>query len=292
MKVIDVQQGTSEWLEWRSQGITATDISSIMGVNPYKSRYQLFLEKKNKKKTILNANMIHGQNLEPEARKWLENSLSMDLLPLCVQHPSLSFARASLDGINIDQKYLAEIKCPASDYILDGVKQSGKFPDIYLYQVQWQMLITGFSQADLVFYDYRSQEGTIVHLKEDRDLQLLMLDEAQDFLKLLTQDTAPPLEDTDYLYLDDPELLKLIEKYDSISREKRKLDKEQKELKSLILEFGDGGSFEAAGYRATRHSFPMSYDLDKMKDDGIDLKLYQKIKEGFYFKITKIKENK
>ena len=35
-----------EWLAARNQGITATDIPTIVGANPYKSAYKLWLEKR------------------------------------------------------------------------------------------------------------------------------------------------------------------------------------------------------------------------------------------------------
>ena len=35
--VIDVEQGTREWLEARRQGIGASDIASVLGANPWQS---------------------------------------------------------------------------------------------------------------------------------------------------------------------------------------------------------------------------------------------------------------
>lgn len=34
-----------EWLDWRTKGIGGSDVSVIAGINPYKSVYQLWLEK-------------------------------------------------------------------------------------------------------------------------------------------------------------------------------------------------------------------------------------------------------
>ena len=34
MKFIDLQQRTPEWLVWRNQGITATEIAVVLGKSP------------------------------------------------------------------------------------------------------------------------------------------------------------------------------------------------------------------------------------------------------------------
>ena len=42
---VSIQQGTKEWLEWRSQGIGASDAPAIMGENPWKRPETLLQEK-------------------------------------------------------------------------------------------------------------------------------------------------------------------------------------------------------------------------------------------------------
>ena len=37
MRIVNLEQGTKEWLEWRRQGITATESSVILGLSPYKT---------------------------------------------------------------------------------------------------------------------------------------------------------------------------------------------------------------------------------------------------------------
>ena len=45
MKVVDLNQRSEEWLQWRSKGVTASDIPIILGLSPYKTRWQLWAEK-------------------------------------------------------------------------------------------------------------------------------------------------------------------------------------------------------------------------------------------------------
>ena len=45
MTVVDLNQRSDEWLNWRSLGVTATDIPVILGLSPYKTVWQLWAEK-------------------------------------------------------------------------------------------------------------------------------------------------------------------------------------------------------------------------------------------------------
>ena len=42
---ITLEQGTAEWLAWRTQGIGASEAPAILGENPWKSRRALLAEK-------------------------------------------------------------------------------------------------------------------------------------------------------------------------------------------------------------------------------------------------------
>ena len=42
---VKAEQRSPEWFALRADGITATDVSVIAGVNPYKTPYQLWAEK-------------------------------------------------------------------------------------------------------------------------------------------------------------------------------------------------------------------------------------------------------
>ena len=44
MTVVDLNQRSDEWLNWRSLGVTATDIPVILGLSPYKTVWQLLKE--------------------------------------------------------------------------------------------------------------------------------------------------------------------------------------------------------------------------------------------------------
>ena len=68
--VVELEQGSREWLEWRHKGIGASDAPAIMSENPWKSATELLREKCGPARDLgLNAAMARGTQLEPEARR-------------------------------------------------------------------------------------------------------------------------------------------------------------------------------------------------------------------------------
>jgi len=85
MKVVDLNQRSDEWLQWRSKGVTASDIPIILGLSPYKTRWQLWAEKVgriNAPDISNNPNVKRGVRLEDEARQLAEGRYGEVLLPL------------------------------------------------------------------------------------------------------------------------------------------------------------------------------------------------------------------
>src|SRR5262245_42846183 len=84
--IVELQQGTPEWREWRHNGIGASDASTIMGENPFKSAAQLLQEKRGlAQDSYQNAAMARGIELEPEARRRYIAKTGRDVRPACLQ---------------------------------------------------------------------------------------------------------------------------------------------------------------------------------------------------------------
>ena len=67
--VVELQQGTSQWLAWRHNGIGSSEASTIMGENRFKSASMLLQEKRGPVilDSVQNEAMALGTKLEPEA---------------------------------------------------------------------------------------------------------------------------------------------------------------------------------------------------------------------------------
>ena len=116
----------ADWLRYRTMGIGGSDVSMIAGINPYKSAYQLWLEKT-------------GQTEPAES----ENEYTHYML---LQSETYPFMLANLDGVvkANGEMCIFEAKT-ASAYKLDEW-QSG-IPPEYMLQVQHYMAVTDTSKA-------------------------------------------------------------------------------------------------------------------------------------------------
>lgn len=162
--IVDLQQGTPTWLEWRNQGVGASDAPAIMGENPWKSASQLLDEKCGQKTNSSNDAMTRGSELEPEARKRFEAAMDAQFVPACLQSIKLEWLRASVDGLAIDGSAVVEIKCGESVYRKTSV--SRRVPDYYFGQLQHILAVTELRSIEFWCYLPNRPE---VHLRIKRD---------------------------------------------------------------------------------------------------------------------------
>jgi putative phage-type endonuclease len=141
MRVISLNQGTPEWLDYRKTKICASDIASVMGLNPYKSPWECYQEKNGNKFPFVSDRMRRGVELEPEARSRVNEVLEAHYVPLCVEH-EIGWMFASLDGYDAGaQVPIVEIKCPGLE--THRIACDDKVPPLYYPQLQFQMYVAG-----------------------------------------------------------------------------------------------------------------------------------------------------
>lgn len=149
--VASIEQGTDAWREWRHNGIGASDASTIMGENRFKSSAQLLQEKRGPARDFgQNAAMARGTELEPEARRLYVAKTGRDVRPACLQSTRYDWLRASLDGLAVDEDAVVEIKCGQSAY--RTASQTRSVPDYYYGQMQHILAVTGFDSLDFWCY--------------------------------------------------------------------------------------------------------------------------------------------
>ena len=163
--VVKLRQGTQEWLDWRKEGIGASDASAVMGENPWKSPTYLLREKcAGKDFRYSNAKMIRGHELEAEARRRYEARIGIKVIPACLQSTTYHWLRASVDGLAIDDGVVLEIKCGESAYQYSSINH--KVPDYYFGQLQHILAITSLQVIDFWCYLPSRPE---VHIQVERD---------------------------------------------------------------------------------------------------------------------------
>lgn len=149
--IVELEQGTREWLEWRHKGIGASDAATIMGENRFKSAAELLLEKCGPARDFgQNAAMARGTELEPEARRLYIKKTGRDVRPVCLQSTRYDWLRASLDGLAVNHDAVVEIKCGQSAY--RTASQTRSVPDYYYGQMQHILAVTGLDSLDFWCY--------------------------------------------------------------------------------------------------------------------------------------------
>jgi putative phage-type endonuclease len=156
----ELTQNTPEWLEFRRKKIGASDAPIILEVSPWKTPYQLWLEKTSGSLPPSTVRQKRGLELEELARQVFEKKTGMIMFPKVVLHPSLDWMMASLDGIDIDGQAIVEIKCPGqTDH---DVAKTGKVPEKYIPQLQHQLAVTGVEIA--YYFSFDGNDGVSVSM--------------------------------------------------------------------------------------------------------------------------------
>lgn len=183
-KVILDQDGP-EWLSWRDDGVGGSEVGSVLGLNPWKSAEEVFLEKTKQVPPFMgNEATARGKAKEPIARELYERLYGWPMPPCCGQHDDYPFLRASFDGLRADGKLALEIKAPS---VANQRKVlAGDVPDYYFAQMQHQMLISGASMVHFVSYCKSrvltpAQTMHVIPYPADRDFQAYLITEVSAF---------------------------------------------------------------------------------------------------------------
>tara|TARA_B110000211_G_scaffold213414_2_gene253902 strand:- start:10949 stop:13111 length:2163 start_codon:yes stop_codon:yes gene_type:complete len=174
-----IKQRTPEWYTLRKKMITASNVASILGYNPYDSKVSI-LKKKVNNVSISNAAMAHGVKYEPLAIKEYEkkNKCTVDEVGLLV-HPTYTWLGASPDGFIISTDKLLEIKCVYT-------RDIHIVPYYYWIQVQIQLEVCNKEVCDFFqckFEDSKLVDSTLDIIKRDRDWFVKVLPELKTFQK-------------------------------------------------------------------------------------------------------------
>lgn len=184
--VVNLQQGTTEWLEWRNNGIGASDAPAIMGENPWESSAHLLSEKLGiPKKFGGNAAMARGTALEPEARKRYEAISKIRVAPACLQSNKHKWQRASVDGLAANGNAVVEIKCGERVYKITA--SSRQVPGYYIGQLQHILAVTDLPHIDFFCWLPNLPEIHLRIKRDDRYIARLVVAEQAFWRQLIKQ---------------------------------------------------------------------------------------------------------
>lgn len=187
MRLVNVKPGTDSWLHFRRVHLGASDASSILQCNPYKSILDLYEEKVFQFEQDDNPFMKRGRELESVALECFEQETGLCLFPCVVKHDSIDWMCASLDGMTIAQDVILEIKCNGKKN--HELAQKGKIPLHYQAQIQHQLACTGLEFS--YYYSFDGQEGIILEVPRDDEFIEKMIEKEFEFWQCL-QNLTPP----------------------------------------------------------------------------------------------------
>lgn len=240
---IAVLQNSKEWLEWRRQGLGASDAVIVMGISPYKTRRQLWENKLGLRPDDPESFITElGHKFEPMARAQFSLETDIDLeSDICLVHPEFKFLRASLDGHNFTQRTFAEIK-------MVGAKKMAEIKELkapiaeHVPQIQQQFLVSGYERGFYIAYSLTEDKSAIkdfchVPVVPDRPYMDRLFTELKSFWDLVLTQEPPELEERDVYEFKDRNVSNLAKQYKMLKAEidelTEKFDKVESEIKSI-----------------------------------------------------------
>ena len=167
-----------EWLRWRQQGIGGSDVSALLGLNPWKSELELWLEKTGQGSDVVadNESMEWGRIMEPVIRKHFEEVTGKNVAEVhaIMQHNKYKHMIGDIDGVTQDgdgNLAIVEIKT-ASEYKRSDWEDG--IPAYYETQVQHYLTVTGLEKAYVAVL-IGGNTFRMYEVEADKDVQKMLI---------------------------------------------------------------------------------------------------------------------
>lgn len=273
MQFLNLLQNTHEWEKFRMQKIGASDAPIIMGVSPWKTPFQLWLEKTGQAAGTQNIHMMRGHTLEETACLAFEKTMNLIVFPRVVQSQEHEWMIASLDGIDMDGEILVEIKCAGeADHAL---AIQNKIPEKYYPQLQHQLAVTGLKKG--YYYSFNGNDGVVVEVEYNSQYIEKLIEEEKKFMECLQNQIAPSLSSKDYCHRNDTDWNERAQKWLQKKQELENIEQEEKTLRNELIELANCQSSHGGGIRLTYSTRKGAIDyrsIPCLKE--VDLEKYRK----------------
>ncbi|EHK2440911.1 YqaJ viral recombinase family protein [Clostridium perfringens] len=274
-----------EWLRERQKGIGGSDVGAIMGVNQYKTAFNIYLEKT---EPILNVEKQseaarQGTDLEDYvAMRFTEETgkkVRRDNRHLI--HKDYPFMVANIDRRVVGENAILECKT-VTPY---NSKEWGgeEVPASYMLQCQHYMAVTGADKVYLAYlifstkFDYRE-------INRDEELIDIIIEAEKEFWKMVQDKTPPALDGSSaaekwvnekYKKVNEGEVIKLDSSWKELLNKRKELkeykdnvEREIKEIENQLKQnIGHAEYANAPGYSISlKQSVRKNLDSSKIKE--------------------------
>lgn len=245
---------TAEKLQERLTGIGGSDAGTIAGLNPYKTKYELYLEKRGdiQPDDLSDNQRVHfGNVLEDIVAQEYSRRTGKRVRRnnRTLRHKELPFMLANLDREVVGESRLLECKTAdkwAAQSDAWGPSGSDLVPESYLLQTQHYLAVTGRQVADLAVL-IGGNEFRVYTIGRDESLILDLIELEREFWQCV-EDGTPPAADNareaaarwpssipgKALHADDF-IKSEFDRLGEIKAQIKTLEKEEAELKDFIL---------------------------------------------------------
>lgn len=185
-----------EWLQERTHSIGGSDASIILGLNKYKTPFELWLEK---------TGQTHVEESEAEAAYFgnvLEEVVAKEFEVrsgkkvrrnnFMMQHPEHDFITANIDRKVVGEEALLECKTASAFLAKDW--ESEEVPAPYLVQVQHYLGVTGYEKAYIAVL-IGGQRFLWKEVERDEELIQMIFDAEVNFWNYHVKEGVPPALD-------------------------------------------------------------------------------------------------
>lgn len=272
-KIIQLKQGSADWLTYRLTMRNASETAAVLGVSPWTTPYQLWLLKTGRKQQAVTPAMQHGTALEPAARAAYEEQTGSIMQPLVLQDGAYS---ASLDGMTLDGDLIVEIKCPVrgQDSALWKEVQAGWVPDHYAAQVQHQLMVSGAALAHLWVFD--GAQGLLRPIEPIEEAMQRIREGWELFQGYLDSDTPPPLTDADTVRREDAGWVAAALAFSDAKRAADLSDAALAKARDALLALADHPREQGSGVSVTRYWKAGNVEYKKIPAlNGLNLDAYR-----------------
>jgi len=188
----------AKWLLERTKGIGGSDASIILGINPWRSKLQLYKEKAEGlilKENEDNPNLVWGHILEPVIAEQYQKETGRVVasVPRQLIHKAYSHIHANVDRLILD--YNDEKR----GFGVLEIKTKGAFinwnddeiPPYYYSQIQHYLSVTGYSWGSFCAFDLGKKKLIILDVDRDEDYIDNLIKEENKFWDLVINKTPP-----------------------------------------------------------------------------------------------------
>lgn len=190
-----------EWLAVRKQGIGSSDAAAAVGLNPYKSQLELWLEKTGRDGNLPKVDPFNeesptywGNILEPIVAAHYSHRTGNRVrrVNAVLQHPDLSWMLANIDREIIGTSDVQILECKTAGINGTRLWKEG-VPEYVQLQVQHQLAVTGKTAADVAVL-MGGQYLEIHRILRDDVLIDRLIQLERTFWHHVESDTSPPAD--------------------------------------------------------------------------------------------------